>query len=45
MSDRFTVLIADFLDELVDMFRLQAGAKGIEFAPMGFASGDRRHRL
>jgi CheY-like chemotaxis protein len=29
--DRNEVRIADFLDELVDMFRLQASAKGIEF--------------
>ena len=29
--DRNEIRIADFLDELVDMFRLQASAKGIEF--------------
>jgi signal transduction histidine kinase/CheY-like chemotaxis protein len=33
--DRNEVRIAEFLDELVDMFRLQAAAKGIEFRYVG----------
>jgi signal transduction histidine kinase/CheY-like chemotaxis protein len=33
--DRNEVRIAEFLDEIVDMFRLQAAAKGIEFRYVG----------
>ena len=35
--DRNEVHTADFLDQLVDMFRLQATAKGIEFRYSGRA--------
>ena len=28
-----------------ELFKVLAFAKGVTFAPIGFASGDRRHRL
>ena len=28
-----------------ELFKVLAFAKGVDFAPIGFASGDRRHRL
>ena len=31
--------------EMGELFKVIAFAKGLDFAPMGFASGDRRHRL
>ncbi|MDQ6685396.1 MAG: SAM-dependent methyltransferase, partial [Pseudomonadota bacterium] len=31
--------------EMGELFKVIAFAKGIDFAPLGFASGDRRHRL
>jgi SAM-dependent MidA family methyltransferase len=31
--------------EMGELFKVLAFAKGVAFAPMGFASGDRRHRL
>ncbi len=31
--------------EMGELFKVLAFAKGVDFAPIGFASGDRRHRL
>jgi SAM-dependent MidA family methyltransferase len=31
--------------EMGELFKVLAFAKGVDFAPVGFASGDRRHRL
>ena len=31
--------------EMGELFKVIAFAKGLEFTPLGFASGDRRHRL
>ena len=31
--------------EMGELFKVLAFARGVDFAPLGFAVGDRRHRL